>query len=96
MSAIETPKKWRWIFIISETMAVGYMVVVTVARCFYPRGYPEPPVLGITLAYSALLAWLFLLIASPFFFRSLRGVAVAGWSIALAILVILISVLFVS
>jgi hypothetical protein len=35
-----------------------------------------------------LLAWLFLLIASPFFLRSLRSVALAGWIIAFGLLLI--------
>jgi hypothetical protein len=33
-----------------------------------------------------MIAWLFLLIASPFFLRSLRGVALVGWIIAFGIL----------
>jgi hypothetical protein len=37
---------------------------------------------------SFLLAWLFLFLVSPFFLRSLRAVALAGWLIAFGVLVL--------
>ena len=62
---------------------MGHFTLTLFASRIYPRAYPAPPGLGIALAYSATFAWLFLLIASPFFLRSLRGVALAGLTIAL-------------
>jgi hypothetical protein len=89
MSATYSHRNWRRIFIVSEAMVVGYFTLIEVARRFYPRVYPDPPALGLILAYSAALAWLFLLVASPFFLRSLRGIALAGLIIALVIPVII-------
>jgi hypothetical protein len=85
MSAAYSKKSWRWIFIVSEAMVVGYLMLRVVKERFYSRVYLEPRALGISLGVLAGLAWLFLLVASPFFFRSLRGVALVGWFIALTI-----------
>jgi len=89
MMTANSQRDWRLIFILAEAMTLGYFTVMEVARRFYPRVYPEPPALGLALACLAALAWLFLLVASPFFFRSLRGVALAGCIIALVLPLIL-------
>ena len=49
---------------------------------------PESEVLAIVLGLILMLCWLFLLIASPFFLRSLRGVALVGWIIAFGVLLL--------
>jgi hypothetical protein len=85
MTATQSCRKLRWVFIVSEAMVIGHFLLMEFGHRLYPRAYPEPVAIGIVLAYLAALAWLFLLIASPFFFRSLRGLAIAGWIIALAI-----------
>ena len=51
------------------------------------RVEPQSQLWSIVFGVSIILAWLFLLIVSPFFLRSLRGVALAGWIIAFGILV---------
>jgi hypothetical protein len=78
-----------------EALVVGHVTLTLFTSRIYPRVYPAPPGLGIALAYSAALAWAFLLIASPFFLRSLRGVALAGLAIALCVLgYVLVGVFF--
>ena len=49
---------------------------------------PQSAVLSIVLGVLLLLSWLFLLIASPFFLKTLRGVALVGWIIAFGVLVL--------
>jgi hypothetical protein len=49
---------------------------------------PASDATGIALGGIYLGAWLFLLIVSPFFLRSLRWVALAGWIIAFGILIL--------
>ena len=48
---------------------------------------PESEVLSLALGALVMLCWLFLLIVSPFFLKTLRGVALAGWIIAFGLLV---------
>ena len=47
---------------------------------------PQSELLSVALGVMVMLSWLFLLIASPFFLRSLRGVALVGWIIAFGLL----------
>jgi len=49
---------------------------------------PESEVVAVVLGWTLMLCWLFLLIASPFFLKSLRRVALAGWIIAFGLLVL--------
>ena len=51
-------------------------------RLFNVAWEPESGVLSVALGVLLMLSWLFLLIASPFFLKALRGVALAGWIIA--------------
>src|SRR5215471_5374386 len=75
MSASQSSRYWRWIFIIVEAMlVVDFALCVFVAPRFGWRGPPEPRGFAAAHGVFVLLAWLFLLIASPFFVRSLRGV----------------------
>jgi len=65
-------------------MLVGsFAVCVLLAPRFGLRGPFGPPALAMAHAVFMTLAWLFLLVASPFFLRSLRGVALAGLVIGL-------------
>ena len=48
----------------------------------------ESEAMGVVLGGVYLGAWLFLLIVSPFFLRSLRWVALAGWIIAFGLLIL--------
>ena len=74
---------WRRVFLILETIVVVSVVITIVAeRQFGLILDPGDGVFGIALTVTLILAWLFLLIASPIFLRSLRGVALAGWIIA--------------
>jgi hypothetical protein len=68
-------------------LATSFVIGVFLPPYFGWRGPFLPPALTVAHAIVVLLAWLFLLIASPFFLRSLRGVAVVGLIIALCILV---------
>lgn len=78
---------WRWLFLALETLVAGGVALSLFAE--FVMGYRGDPDLGmwtIPLAVLYGLAYLFLLIASPFFLRSLRGVALAGWLIAFGVL----------
>src|SRR6266566_4891587 len=78
---------WRWFFIVLETALAVILLSCWLAERFWRlRLEPQSEVLSVVLGVSMMLAWLFLLIASPFFLRSLRGVALVGWIIAFGIL----------
>jgi len=69
-------------------MLVGsFALCVLIAPHFGWRGPFASP--GFTMVHGVVVAvaWLFLLVASPFFLRSQRGVALAGLIIALCGLV---------
>jgi hypothetical protein len=72
---------WRWLFLIAETVVAGGFASLMLLKEFWGHAWP------VILGGSLMLAWLFLLVASPFFLRSLRGVALAGWIIAFGLLV---------
>jgi len=79
---------WRWLFLIAETVVAGGFVSLMLWKEFWglpveSQSHAWPVILG----GSLMQAWLFLLVASPFFLRSLRGVALAGWIIAFGLLV---------
>jgi hypothetical protein len=79
-----TLKIWRWIFIVLQTAVfVTFSLAVTLDFGF---GISFEPQMAFIVCY--MVALLFLLIASPFFFKSLGKLAVIGWIVAFAILVI--------
>jgi hypothetical protein len=80
---------WRWIFIVLQTaVLVAFSLAVTLDFGFGISVEPQPEFLAIALGVSYMVALLFLLIAGPFFFKSLGKVARIGWILAFAILVI--------
>ncbi len=92
MNAISTSlsiKYWKWLFLVLEAV-----VLIIPASCLIAEHLLHSPVeleseaLEITLVVIYMGAFLFLLIASPFFLRSLRWVALAGWVIALGTLIL--------
>jgi len=88
MITSQTSQNWRWVFIVLETLLVGsFTLCVLIAPRFGWRGPFASPAFTLVHAVMVLVAWLFLLVASPFFLRSLRGVAAAGLVIALCGLV---------
>jgi len=79
---------WRCVFLIVEVVVLVTFLCVWIAeRLFDVIWEPEFGVLSVALGVLLMLAWLFLLIASPFFLKALRGVAFAGWIIAFGLLV---------
>jgi positive regulator of sigma E activity len=82
-------KVWRWIFIVVQTAVfVSLSLAATLELGFGISLEPQPESLAIALGVSYMVALLFLLIASPFFFKSLGKLAVIGWIVTFAILVI--------
>jgi hypothetical protein len=81
--AANSMRGWRWLFVILETVVA---VTFLLDRIWGLRVEPQSHAWSIVLGVSLMLAWLFLLVVSPFFLRSLRGVALAGWIIAFGIL----------
>ena len=80
----DTLKMWRWIFIALQTAVfVTFSVAVILEFGF---GILFEPQIAFVACY--MVALLFLLIASPFFFKSLGKLVVIGWIIAFAILVV--------
>ena len=85
----DTLKMWRWVFIAVQTAVfVAFSIAVTLQFGFGILIEPESEPLNIALGVSYTAALLFLLIASPFFFKSLGKLVRVGWIIAFAILVI--------
>ena len=76
---------WRRLFLILETVVVATFLG---GMLWGWRIEPQSEVRAVIVGVPILLAWLFLLIGSPFFLRSLRGIALAGWIIAFGILVL--------
>ena len=68
-------------------LVADFALCVLVGPHFGWHGPPEPRGFAKVHGVFVLFAWLFLLIASPFFLRALRGVALAGLIIALCVLV---------
>jgi hypothetical protein len=75
-------------FIVLEAMLVGsFVICVLIAPRFGWHGPFLSPALTRVHAVTVIGAWLFLLVASPFFLRTLQGVARVGLIIALCGLV---------
>ena len=82
-------KYWKRLFLVLETVVVVAFSFCLLAGSFWGlRVEPRSQVWSAVFAVAIMLAWLFLLIVSPFFLPSLRGVALAGWIIAFGIFVI--------
>ena len=84
---------WRCLFIGLETIVVvtilsRFLVLIILSEdSFRMRMEVQSYLWPSTVLGFVELAWLFLFIVSPFFLRSLRGVALAGWIIAFGILI---------
>jgi protein-S-isoprenylcysteine O-methyltransferase Ste14 len=82
---------WRWLFLALETVVfVTFLGGWLVERFLGIRWEPQSPAVAVPLVVALVLSWLFLLIVSPFFLRSLRGIALAGWIIAMGIFLLMI------
>ena len=80
--------RWRWLFLCLETaLVVVFLPCVIADRGFGLRVGPKSEGGEIVLGVIFMLVCLFLLIASPFFFRSLRWVAWTGWIIAVGLFI---------
>jgi hypothetical protein len=78
---------WRWLFIILPSVLLFTILSTFILdREFGLSIEPQSEPMSIVFGVSFLLALLFLLVVSPFFFRSLRAVAVIAWIIAVVIL----------
>src|SRR5258706_360074 len=80
---------WRRLFLGLETAVLGIVVWAALGEILLPRqrwDFSGPYEIVLVVLYG--LAWLFLLVVSPFFFRSLRWVAWLGWIIAVSIFVL--------
>ncbi len=74
---------WRWTFLTLETVVlVGIGLSLFAELILHERPEPYLGSWSVPVAVLFGLSWLFLLIVSPFFLRSLRGIALAGWLIA--------------
>src|SRR5437868_6885597 len=75
-------KRWKILFLFLE----GIVLIPFVFMLWSPNsnhgGGSQFSVWQAVLVVIYLASWLFLLIGSPFFLRSLRGIALAGWIIA--------------
>ena len=72
--------------VLETVVAATFVSLVLLERFWGLRVEPQSQAWSVILGVPLMLAWLFLLVASPFFLRSLRGVALAGWIIAFGIL----------
>jgi len=85
----DSAKYWKWLFLILETvLVVGYLYLTLGGRFFGSHIERQSQVWSLAMGIPIMFAWMFLLVASPFFLRSLRGIALAGWIIAFGILLI--------
>lgn len=82
-----TVRRWKYVFLLLEAIVLLPCLLLLFAQHLGWQEPASPPrVWQFIVAALYLLSWLFLLIGSPFFLRSLRGVALAGWIIAFGIL----------
>src|SRR5689334_9228163 len=85
----DTLKVWRWIFITVQTAVFGTLLLMAIIELGFGISVePQSESLEIALGLSYTVAVLFLLIASPFFFKSLGKLAVIGWIAAFVLLII--------
>lgn len=84
-----TSRLWRYVFISAEALVVCTYVVVGCADLLFDMQVDiESSPVAVSLLVAVGTAWLFLLLVSPFFLRSLRGLALAGWAIGVSLLII--------
>jgi hypothetical protein len=91
MSALDSSslKGWRCLFLALEAIVLGaFSFLYVVERFWGLRVEPESPIWAVVLGVIVMLAWLFLLVASPFFLKKLRWIALSGWLIAFGILLL--------
>lgn len=82
-------KLWRWTFIAVQTIVfVTFSFGVILEFGFGILVEPQPGSLAIAFEICYMVALLFLLIASPFFFKALGKLAVIGWYATIAMLII--------
>ena len=82
-------RMWRWIFIgVQSAVFVTFLLTFILESGFGISVKPQDHSLDVALGFSLMAGYVFLLIASPFFFKSLGKLAVIGWIVALGILVI--------
>ena len=75
-------RHWNRVFLVTEAYVVGVSAIVYGWRFATGRRIAEPTHWFITSALGLYaISVLFLMIASPFFIRSLKHVALAGWII---------------
>src|SRR5438105_4211268 len=80
---------WRWMFLTLEAFVIVVMGIFLLAEFILnERIEPDLGIWTVALAVLFGLAWLFLMIVSPFFLRSLRGIALAGWLIGFGLFVL--------
>jgi hypothetical protein len=70
-------KFWKWVLIAAQV----YFVAHQLALLFIPRARAFDGLPGLASIFG-LAAWAFLLIGSPFFWRSHRWLACSGWCMA--------------
>lgn len=78
-------KRWKVLFIILDAV----VLIPLLSTVFFPSPNHRGSQFSgwqLVLVVVYLVSWLSLLIGSPFFLRSLRGVALSGWIIAFGIL----------
>ena len=80
----DTLKMWRWIFITAQTAVFVTFSLALILEFVFGIIF-EPPTAFIACYVAALF---FLLIASPFFFKTLGKLALIGWFVTLAIFVL--------
>jgi len=81
-------KRWKVFFLLLEAIVlVPFLFSLFFEHLRTPTLVSQSRMWQVILAALYLGSWLFLLIASPFFLRSLRGIALSGWIIAFGTLV---------
>ncbi len=83
-STLRARTRWRWILVTSELLVVGYMIAVRMTG--RAARHPSGAFAGIGIA--AFVAWVFLFLGSPFLVRSQRWLAILGWCIGVAALLL--------
>jgi hypothetical protein len=79
---------WKYLFLILETwVLVAVLFPILAKKIWGVVIEPQPGAFVDCIVVFSMAAWLFLLVVSPFFLRSLRGVALAGWIIAMGIFI---------
>jgi hypothetical protein len=79
---------WRCVFLAAETYVISAISLLAIPEFFGMYYRSESQLLNFALAFFFITAWLFLFIVSPFFLRSLRSIALAGWIIAFGVIIL--------